>query len=79
MSKINLSILVNDDHLAEILEVAQRLQSAGLEVEQVMDAIGVISGSCEAQKVDSLSQVKGVAKVEAQQSYQLAPPDSEVQ
>lgn len=79
MSQINLSITVDDAHLKQILEVAQALKSAGMNVEQVMDAVGVITGSCDEQEVETLSQVEGVLNVEPQQDYQLAPPNADVQ
>ncbi|MGK7873500.1 MAG: ketohydroxyglutarate aldolase [Xenococcaceae cyanobacterium] len=79
MSKVNLSVSVDDEHMERILEVAQGLQSAGMNVEQVMDKLGVITGSCDSEKVEALSQVKGALYVERQQEYQLAPPEEDIQ
>ena len=79
MSKVNLLISVDDDHMDRILEVVQGLQSAGMNVEQLMDKIGIVTGSCDSRKVEALSQVEGVSHVEPSREYQLAPPDSDIQ
>jgi hypothetical protein len=79
MSKVKVSVSVDDAHIEQILEVAQDLQSAGMDVEQTLPTVGVISGSIDSRDVDSLSQVEGVRHIEPERSYQLAPPDSDIQ
>ncbi len=79
MAKISLTVAIADDYLDNILEVAQNLHSAGMQVSQIMDTVGVIVGSSEATQVAKLAQVRGVESVEANHSYQLAPPNSGVQ
>lgn len=79
MAQIRLTVAIADDYLDNILEVAQNLHSAGMQVSQIMDRVGVIVGSSEAAQVANLAQVRGVESVEASHSYQLSPPDSKVQ
>ncbi|MFB2877069.1 hypothetical protein [Floridanema aerugineum] len=79
MPKIKVSISVDDAHVDRISEVAQDLQSAGLEVEQVLPTVGMISGSIDSTQVNRLSQIEGVQYIEPEQSYQIAPPDSDIQ
>lgn len=79
MSKINVSVSVDDEHMERILDVVQALQTAGMNVEQIMSTLGVITGSCESEKMAALSQIEGVSEVEPQQEYQIAPPDSDIQ
>lgn len=79
MPRIKVSVSVDDAHLAQILEVARRLQSAGLEIEQTLPSVGVISGSIEGDRVNSLYQITGVQQIEPERSYQLPPPDADVQ
>ncbi len=79
MPKIKVSISVDDAHVDRISEVAQGLQSAGLEVEQVLPTVGMISGSIDSNQVNRLSQIQGVQYIEPEQSYQIAPPDSDIQ
>lgn len=79
MAEVNVIVSVDDAHLPDILEVAEDLRKAGVEVEQIMDTIGVITGSCNSQAVSTLAQIAGVAAVEKEQRYQLPPPNSEIQ
>ncbi len=79
MSQMNISISIKDTHLATIELVAQKLQAAGMNVEQVLNSIGIISGSIDSSLMSSLSQIEGVKIVEQEQTYQLAPPDSDIQ
>ncbi|MBD2665494.1 keto-hydroxyglutarate-aldolase/keto-deoxy-phosphogluconate aldolase [Richelia sinica FACHB-800] len=79
MSNVNLSIAVDENYLNQIQEVAQNLQSAGMNVEQMLDNLGIITGSCDSEKVESLSQVEGVSHVELSREYQLPSPESDLQ
>jgi hypothetical protein len=79
MSKVNLLISVNDKYREQILEVVKPLQASGMKIEQIMEQIGVITGSIDSAQVEGISQVEGVAAVEVSQQYQLDPPESEIQ
>ena len=79
MSKVQVSISVDDAHLPEIEQISQQLQLSGMDVLQTLSSIGVINGSIESDRLNSLSQIEGVQNVEPQQSYQLAPPSSPIQ
>jgi hypothetical protein len=59
--------------------VAQELRAAGMSVDQVLGAAGVVTGSVAAGKRASLADLSGVASVEAEHTFQIAPPDAEVQ
>jgi len=59
--------------------VAQELRAAGMSVDQVLGAAGVVTGSVAAGKRASLADLSGVASVEAEHAFQIAPPDAEVQ
>jgi hypothetical protein len=69
--RVNLLISIDDDY--SLPKVAQKLQSAGLTIEEMMAQLGIITGSCELAKLEALSDVKGVSYIEAERSYQLAP------
>jgi hypothetical protein len=77
--RVGVSVSVADDHLDKIQKVKKALQSAGMEIEDVLEAAGVITGSAKEEAIDSLEGVKGVTAVERSQTYQLPPPDSDVQ
>ena len=79
MSKIKVLISVGDEYYDRLSEVAEKLQAAGMHVDQWLVEIGVLTGSISADKVSSLSQIEGVADVESSDEYQLAPPDSDIQ
>ncbi len=59
--------------------VATQLRSHGLNVEQVMHEIRIISASSDSVDVNSVRQLKGVSGVEESTDYQIPPPDSPVQ
>ena len=77
--KVQVLVSVAEEHRAQMHQVAQRCREAGLEVDQTLGAVGVITGSIPQDKMSSLSGVQGVASVERGQDYQIAPPDSNVQ
>lgn len=57
----------------------KRLRAAGFKVEASLDAIGAVTGTIPAAKSAALHQVQGVASVQFEQSFQLAPPESPIQ
>jgi hypothetical protein len=73
----DVTVLVDDDHLAAIEEVAAALQGAGLRLGDVLPAVGAITGSVD--DPAALEGVAGVAAVEQAQEVHLPPPDEEVQ
>lgn len=79
MPKIKVSISIDDAHLEQIREISQKLQSAGMLIEQISPIIGIISGSVESDQINAFYQVEGVQHIEPEESYQLSPPDSEIQ
>jgi hypothetical protein len=79
MSKIQLLISVNEEYKDRLPEVAENLQSAGMQVDQWLVGIGVITGSADSENIEQLRQMPGVAAIEAAAGYQIAPPDSDLQ
>ena len=79
MSTINLSILIDDRYRDRILEVVSILQANGMKVQHFMEQIGVITGSIDSTQVEGISNIEGVASVEFAQTYQLEPPESDIQ
>lgn len=64
MDKVKVNITIDDAHADEIDQVAEQLKAAGLEIEQTLSTLGIVSGSIEKDKVSSLSEVTGVEAVE---------------
>ncbi|NJK56934.1 MAG: ketohydroxyglutarate aldolase [Pleurocapsa sp. SU_5_0] len=79
MSQVQISVSVDDAYLPQIEQISQQLQSSGMNVEQTLSSIGIINGSIDSARLNSLDQIEGIKNVESQQGYQLAPPNSELQ
>lgn len=77
IQKVN--VAVSSDYLSRFSDVVERCRVAGLEVEQVLPMIGVITGTVDAQKLAQIQKVEGVNAVEEQTEYQLPPPESDLQ
>ena len=63
----------------EVEPVTERLRAAGMTVERVLGAVGIITGSVDAERRVALAAVPGVVAVERDRPVQLAPPDAEIQ
>ncbi|WP_250123569.1 hypothetical protein [Chroococcidiopsis sp. CCMEE 29] len=60
-------VTVDDQHLPTIHSVAVALQSAGMQVDNVMPTVGIITGEVSQTKMAALESVPGVAAVELDQ------------
>jgi hypothetical protein len=77
---LEVNVLVGDDHLGRIDEVASALGRAGLSVGQTLRSVGVIQGSVpDAGATAALKEVAGVVGVEVNREVRLPPPDAPVQ
>ncbi len=79
MAQVKVSLLVEDSALPRISEIADSCKAAGLTIESVLEAVGVITGAVEESGLDKLRTADGIANLEIQKTVQLAPPDSNVQ
>ena len=75
----DVNISIADDHLDQIDEIVKRMERAGLRVDQRLDAIGVVSGSIDTARVQSLEGMAGVANVERSRQVSIPPPEEETQ
>jgi hypothetical protein len=74
------TILVADEHVGAIEDVAAALQEAGLRLGLALPASGVITGAVEDEAaLESMAAVEGVAAVERAQEISIPPPDEPVQ
>jgi hypothetical protein len=79
MPKVKLLVSVDDQDLNRFSEFVEDIKKAGMKVEEKHKDIGVVTGSIDSTKVDSLYNVKGVAHVEEERQVQIPPPDSDIQ
>jgi hypothetical protein len=77
---VEVTVLVEDDHLETIDDVVAALARAGLEVSHTLGPAGVITGSVsDPVLVEALKRIEGVASVEVARAFQLPTPDEPVQ
>jgi hypothetical protein len=79
MGKVRLSLSVSDSHVKHLGKVAKAAKKAGMKIEQQLDALGVLSGSIDAEKVDRLRGIKGVSSVEPEREVGVPLPGSPIQ
>lgn len=79
MAEVKVSVSVDDSHLGRLDDVARAVEAAGMTVQGREAAIGVLTGSVAADRLDRLRSVAGVEHVETQREVRVPPPDSEVQ
>jgi hypothetical protein len=72
-------ISVADDQVGDMASVVDALRHAGLRVTEVLDSVGMVTGTVDGDALGSLSTVPGVAEVERSRVFELPPPDSPVQ
>lgn len=66
--------VVRDEDLHRIDAVARGLAAAGLEVHQVLAAVGAVTGSIETDRVGALRAVEGVESVNSSSEYAIPAP-----
>lgn len=76
---MNFTVTVDDVHRSGIQEVAERLRACGLEVDRVLDNVGMITGSAPEDCRPDMEAVEGVSAVDGDTRYLLPPPDSDIQ
>jgi hypothetical protein len=75
MSQQNVTVTTDG---RDIDVTVESLRAAGMTVTDVHREIGIVSGTVAPGDRDSLNGVAGVSAVEADQSFEIAPPDSDV-
>jgi hypothetical protein len=75
----HVSVTVADGHRESMDGVVENLRASGMEVEQVLGTLGIVTGSAPEEALDVLRGVEGVDSVDEQLAYRLPPPDSPVQ
>ena len=76
----SVSVTVDDAHLTSIGSVARALQEHGMRVDQVLDGLGIITGSVADDRRALLEGVPGVDTVaDGELTYQLPSPGADLQ
>jgi hypothetical protein len=74
---VEVVITLEPGHVAAIGDVAGALRAAGLRDEQILEAVGVITGR--ADDLEPLRRIPGVGTVEVSRAIDIGPPDAPVQ
>ncbi len=75
MSVKSYTVTVNDEAMAAMAEMADRLRDAGLAVTDRLDAIGVFVGRAEESHLSRIRDVRGVTAVEEERTVRLLADD----
>jgi hypothetical protein len=76
---VQIVVSVDSAHMPILAEVVAELESAGMVVDQTLPVLGTIAGRVPQARLDEVGHVEGVAAIEPARSFQLPPPDSDVQ
>lgn len=77
-ARVPVVITVDDRHLSDLRRIAERCRAAGLELDQALDAVGVITGAIDPGRIGELAAIPGVAGVELAGGYDIGPPGSRI-
>lgn len=76
---VEVVVVLGDDALDRLDAVVESLAAQGLAVTGVQAALGTVSGHVARSALQGLSAVAGVEAVEQARTFQLPPPDADVQ
>jgi hypothetical protein len=74
-----LTAAVTHDHVERFAEVAERLRAAGLRVTAEQPHLGTFTGRIHPSRLGELQALAGVEGVEPAGTFQLPPPESDIQ
>ena len=75
-AKQSLIVTVSKDR--HINDVARDLKAAGLEVGELLDAIGIVTGRAQTNSIARLRKVRGVVDVSPDHKVDIGPPDAPI-
>ena len=73
----NVSVTVDEEHLADLGRVVDALRERGMQVDAVLENLGMVTGS--APDAEVLRQVEGVSAVDAVEERHVPPPEEDIQ
>src|SRR5438874_2698919 len=79
MAKLNVTVSIKDGHLSQFPEVVEGMKKTGFEVDKQLESLGVVTGKIDSDRVHQLRALEGIGNVEESRSFQIAPPESEIQ
>ena len=79
MAKSKKKWIVTISDKKSLSDVKKKLTESGFSVDQVLDEIGVITGTSGDENVERLRKVAGVADVSPDEQVDIGPPDAPIQ
>jgi hypothetical protein len=73
----SVSVTVDEEHLADMSQVVEALRAHGMQVDDVLEGLGMVTGR--APDTEVLRQVEGVSAVDAVMERHVPPPEDEIQ
>ena len=77
MGKTRFVAMIAQDRRHDLEKIAEDLGRAGLEIDQTLKKVGVVSGSADPEAVQRIKQVDGVAHVREEGGFTLPPFDED--
>jgi hypothetical protein len=74
-----ITITATDDQMGRIDELAERLRRAGMQVEQILGPIGMITGTATPAQRSAIKTFTGIAAIEDDTHFQLPDPGADTQ
>ena len=71
MSKVEILVKIDGAYTEKMSEIARECKAAGMNVEQQMKAVGMISGTVERANISKIERIKGVSYVEESKSLNI--------
>lgn len=72
-------VTIEESHLARIQEVVDELQRSGMEVNYVLESLGQVTGVVNREDESRLQALEGVLQVDPSITFELPPPDADIQ
>jgi hypothetical protein len=76
---VHITVTIDRRHASAARDVAEALRAAGMRVDQVLDDIGMVTGTVDDAAEQAVRAVAGVQSVDRALNFQLPPPDSPIQ
>lgn len=76
---MRINVTVAEGGTLTVQQVAEQLRSNGMEVERVLEAVGIITGSAPDDLRTTLEALEGVASVDEEVRFQLPDPNDDIQ
>lgn len=71
------SVTVDEEHLADLDQVVEALRARGMQVDAVLEGLGMVTGR--APDAETLRQVEGVSAVDPVMQRHIPPPEDDIQ